>query len=179
MTKTIKRRPPESVAGYEQYRQEVTGQMLDIYTDSYPNFGWEPENTSRTLAGVDKYTVTFRRALGITNRTELTRLQRMFNSYVKEIEIMEKAKTAEAAAAACITGVLGAAFLAGSVFCYVGGLMLLCVVLAIPGFAGLVLPFLLYAALRKRKAAAVQPYIDQKYEDLYAVCERAYSLLPQ
>lgn len=67
--------------------------------------------------------------------------------------------------------------MAGSVFAVTSDLFALCAILAIPGFLGWIFPYFLYRRIEKKKTAEVTPYIEQKYDELYAVCEKANSLL--
>ena len=163
--------------GYEYQDQIVSGQMLALCTDCYPNFGWNIEDKTRPVAGVNRYTIKMKRSRKMVNKTELTRLQRQFDSQIKEIESMEKSKVVMAAMVAYIIGIVGAAFMTGSVFAFLGGLLTLCGILAIPGFICWIVPYLSYMLIGKKKAAKVQPYIDKKYDEIYAVCERANALL--
>ena len=82
-----------------------------------------------------------------------------------------------AAAVAYLVGVIGTAFMAGSVFCFLADLVLPSVILAVPGFLGWIAPYLLYRTICKRKAAELTPMIDQKYDEIYAVCEMASHLV--
>ena len=74
-------------------------------------------------------------------------------------------------------GLVGTAFLAGSVFAFLGGMIPLCIVLAVPGFVGWTLPYFLYNSTYSKKAAKVAPLIDKKYDEIYEVCQRANELL--
>ena len=163
--------------GYEYQDQTVNDKMVPLYLDSYPYFGWKLEDKVRPLAGVSKTTMKFKRNRHLANKVELTRLQRRFDADVKDIETMEQSKVLTASMVAYTIGVVGCAFLAGSVFAFLGGLIPLCIILAIPGFVGWIIPYWCYKALGRKKSAEVQPFIEQKYEDIYAVCERAHALL--
>ena len=111
------------------------------------------------------------------NKAELTRLQRQFDSCVNEIETLERSKVIGASTAAYGIGIAGCAFLAGSVFTYLGGALVPCIVLAIPGFLGWIVPYFCFNKIRKSKTEKVSPLIDQKYDEVYEVCEKANGLL--
>ena len=76
-----------------------------------------------------------------------------------------------------ILGLIGTAFLAGAIFAYLGGLIGLCIVLALPGFIGWILPHFLYNSTYSKQAAKVDPLIEIKQDEIYEVCERANALL--
>ena len=79
----------------------------------------------------------------LIHKMELTRLQRHFEACAKEIEVLEKSKTSVASAWAFVVGILGTAFMAGATFAvtHEPPMILLCIILAIPGFIGWALPY--------------------------------------
>ena len=115
----------------------------------------------------------------ILNKTELTRLQRHFEADLEEIAALERSKTTAANLFALLTGLLGTAFMAGATFAVVADppIIWLCILLAIPGFAGWIAPLFLYRAARDKKAWQVQPFIEAKLEEIYQICEKGHSLL--
>lgn len=142
-----------------------------------PSYGWEPEGTSTPPQGNTFVALRFKRDRKIRNKMELTRLQRQFDSGVDEIKALERRKVFQAAAIAFAVGLVGTVFIALSVFCFIAGNTAPSVILAILGFLGWVAPYLLYRFISTRKSAEVTPLIDQKYDEIYAVCENASQLL--
>lgn len=163
--------------GYEYQDVTVKSNMEHVYADGYPNFGWDLEGTSFSLSSIGSVVMKFKRDRKIRNKAELTRLQRQFDACVAEIHSMEISKTLMASVAAYIVGVIGTAFMAGSVFAITGGNTTLCIILAVPAFVGWVLPYFLFKVLSRKKSTAVMPKIDQKYDELYDVTEKANALL--
>lgn len=90
---------------------------------------------------------------------------------------MERNKTSAAVIAAFTAGLIGTVFLGGSVFAYLGGLLPFSIVLAVPGFLGWILPYFLYCRVRRSRTEALTPLIEQKYDEIYSVCEKASGLL--
>lgn len=113
----------------------------------------------------------------IRNKAELTRLQRHFDATASEIETLEKSKVIGASIVAYFIGVIGTAFVAGSVFANQADNMVLSIILAVPGFIGWIIPYLLYCKFSKKKTSTVAPLIDQMYDEIYEVCEKANALL--
>ena len=113
------------------------------------------------------------------NKAELTRLQRNFDSCMEEIQELEASKRSGPTSVAITTGVLGTACMAGSVFAITAEqpLVPLCILLAIPGFLGWILPWFLYRRLVRRRSQKLAPIIEGKYDELYAVCEKGSKLL--
>lgn len=173
--------------GYEYREIAVPEQYASLCMDSYPCFGWETDPNKQTSSETgrpktgrkEKQTLFFRRNRNISNKAELTRLQRHFDSCVAELEALERAKTTQATIAALVIGLIGTAFLAGSTFAVVAEppIIWLTILLAIPGFAGWITPYFAYRALVRRKTAEIEPLIEQKYDEIYELCEKGSHLL--
>lgn len=171
------RKEEKGFVGYEYSEVTVNQSMKSVYVDGYQNFGWELEGSSLPVGGVYSVTLKFKRDRKYRNTAEITRLQRQFDSCVREIVTMEHSKGIKASTIAYIVGFIGTACMAGAVFAYLGGLIPLTVILAIPGMAGWVVPYFCYIAIRKKKSSQLEPLIDQQYDEIYAVCEKANGLL--
>ncbi len=167
----------DGFVGYEYKDVTVKRSMEPVYADGYTNFGWTLESTSVPLQSIGSVTMKFKRDRKIRNKAELSRLQRQFDACVTEIENLEFSKVVGASTAAYTIGLVGTAFMAGSVFAHIGGMLPLSVILAIPGFAGWIIPYFSYVNIRRKKTEQVAPLIDQKYDEVYDVCEKANGLL--
>jgi len=163
--------------GYEYREINVSRDMESIYADGYQNFGWILDSTSSLPIGITSMTMKFKRDRKIRNKAELTRLQRQFDACVNEIISMERSKASNAFITAMTVGLIGTAFMAGSVFAVLAEMIALCIVLAIPAFIGWILPYFLYNSTYAKKSAKVTPLIDTKYDEIYEICERANTLL--
>jgi hypothetical protein len=163
--------------GYEYKDITVSRDKESIYVDGYKNFGWTLDGKSGFPIGLSSITMKFKRDRKIRNKAELTRLQRQFDTCVNEIASMENSKASTASIVAFTVGVIGTAFLAGATFSYLAENIVLCIIMAIPGFVGWILPYFLYNLTFAKKAAKVAPLIESKYDEIYEVCERANDLL--
>lgn len=163
--------------GYEYKDVSVKRDMEALYTDSYQNFGWVLDGTSSSVKGIGSVNMKFKRDRKIRNKSELTRLQRQFECSAKEIEALENSKALGASSVAYTVGIVGTAFMAGSVFSYIGGMMLLSIILAIPAFVGWIIPYFCYTHILKGKTEKVTPYIEKQYDIIYEVCKKANLLL--
>lgn len=163
--------------GYEYKDVTVKRSMESVYVDGYANFGWTIEGTSTPIGKVDSVTLKFKRDRKIRNKAELTRLQRQFEACVSGILSLESSKYIKASAVAYIIGVIGTGFMAGSVFAVTANRIIPCIILAIPGFVGWILPYLCYCRISNAKTVQVTPLIDQKYDEIYEVCEKANGLI--
>ncbi|SEL50223.1 hypothetical protein [Paenibacillus sp. OK003] len=163
--------------GYEYKDITVKQDSESVYADGYTHFGWTLEGTSTPFQNVGSVTMKFKRDRKIRYKAELTRLQRQFEACVTDIESLERSKFTSASIVAYGIGLVGTACMAGSVFAYLDNMLPLSVILAIPGFAGWIIPYFSFSGIRRKKTDKVTPFIDKKYDEIYEVCEKANGLL--
>lgn len=169
----------KSFIAYEYKDIAINEKNASFYIDCYEAFGWKAdENASVQNSAADK-TLRLKRDRKIINKAELTRLQRHFEACANEIETLEKSKNQTATIWALIIGLIGTAFMAGSVFAITNTppQILLCIILAIPAFIGWILPIFVYRSVLRKQIEKVQPLIEKKYDEIYDICEKGYSLL--
>ena len=96
-----------------------------------------------------------------------------------EIDKLEQSKSRTAFIWALNIGILGTAFMAGSVFAvtHEPPIYWLCILLAVPGFAGWIAPYFIYRKLYAERTKKVQPLIEAKQDEIYEICEKGHSLL--
>lgn len=171
--------------GYE-YKQVITNaNKVSFLIDGYENFGWTvDENISPGIAADLSGTRTnvvlrLKRNRKIMNKMELTRLQRNFEFCLKEIDHLEKSKTSEATIYALTVGILGTAFMAGSVFAVTADppRVLLCIILAVPAFTGWILPYFLYKNIVSKRTEKANLLIEEKQDEIFEICEKGNKLL--
>lgn len=163
--------------GYEYMELNAAGERAAFYLDCYQCFGWKADERVDDHRG--RGPLVLRRERKLVNKAELTRLQRHFESCVNEIRMLERSKTANAAAWAVGVGLVGTAFMAGATFAavHVPPLWGLTVLLGLPAFAGWVLPWFLYQKLVARRSAAVAGLIEGKYGEIDEICRQGSELL--
>lgn len=169
----------KNFTSYEYKEVSVRSEQASFYLDCYESFGWqEDENFPPQEAG-GKVTLKLKRDRKLVNKVELTRLQRSFEAGMEEIAALEHSKTSTATIWALSIALLGTAFMAGSVFAVTADppKIVLCILLAIPGFAGWIAPYFVYRKVKEKKTRQVNPFIEEKMEDIYAMCEKGQSLL--
>ena len=147
--------------------------------DGYASFGWKPDENLPNEKSGGKITLHFKRSRSIVNKTELTRLQRHYEACMQEISVMEASKSTIPTIVSLSCGLLGCAFVAGSVFAVTAEtpVIWLTVVLGIPGFALWGAAYFGYKWSKCHRSEKVVPLIDAKYDEAYAVCEKAQQLL--
>lgn len=162
---------------YEYKNVTIRKDLANLYIDNYKNFGWETEDARYSLTEIGDVSIKFRRDRKIQNKVELTRLQNQFDACVQEIQKLEKSKTKGPAATAMVIGTVGVVLMGGAVFTAVAGKVAAGVVMAVPGFAAWAAPYGVYNKQTKTKSEKVTPLIDEKYDELYNICEKAHALL--
>lgn len=183
----------ESRRGFTAYEyKEVLADagQVSFLIDSYENFGWEPDENVMpgTLekyperagrGGHGKTVLRLKRDRRIVNKTELTRLQRNFEACAEQIGSLEKAKTSRPSVMALTVGIIGTAFMAGATFAVTADppRIILCIILAVPGFLGWAAPWFLYRSGVRRETEKINPLIEEKYDEIYEICERGNRLL--
>lgn len=181
MSERIKR--GKEFIGYEYREVFVPEYLSSLCADSYPCFGWERDENPAQGRGERTKTgyvgMRFKRDRKITNKMELTRLQRNFDGCIEQLESLEKSKTSVPTIAALIVGLLGTVFMALSTFAVTADppKIFLCVIFAVPGFAGWILPLFIYRNLVKERQRKLAPLIEQKYDEIYGICEKGNHLL--
>lgn len=177
-------RGQRNFVGYEYKEVAAENNRLSFLLDGYENFGWElderlmesgkehPNPAAKTL-------LRLKRDRKIINRAELTRLQRNFEACVNEIDKLEKEKTSVATMYALVLAIIGTAFMAGSTFAVTAPSphYILCIILAIPGFLGWIFPYFLYRKVAGRQTERLSPLIEEKYDEIYEICEKGHKLL--
>lgn len=172
--------------GYEYKEVIADKSKASFLLDCYENFGWESDGNICGDSGKNidiqkqsKVTLRLKRNRKIVNKMELTRLQRNFESCVSEIETLERSKSSAATMYSLILGVLGTAFMAGSIFAVTAQPphVILCILLAIPGFIGWILPYFVYKRVLAKQTEKINPLIEEKYDEIYSICEKGNKLL--
>lgn len=176
---SIHHRTENPFIGYEYKEISVPSEMASLYLDCYEAFGWQAAE-NLTLPGAVRFTrIRLKRDRKIINKMELTRLQRHFEACAEEIRSMERSKTSRATIWAIAIGLIGTAFMAGSVFAVTAQppKYILCILLAVPAFAGWIAPYFVYRFVTEQRIREIQPLIEAKLDELYEICEKGHSLL--
>ena len=165
--------------GYDYKTIVSDSEKTSMYLDTYENFGWLPDEKSPPKQFGGMVTLKLIRDRKILNKAELTRLQQHFEACMDEITLLENSKTKMATYLSIIIGVLGTAFMAGSVFAVTNEppMVTLCVILGIPGIIGWALPYHLYKMFAKKRTTQITPLIEQKYDEIHEICEKGNALI--
>ncbi len=169
---------------YEYLSLNVKADKEPLYIDCYENFGWELVNNTALVDREDYYlnssvngnrlvNLKFKRDRKIKNKIKLMSLQRKMEAALEEIGRLERQPEISAVIWALSIGLVGTAFMAGSVFAIIATkpLYVLCVILGIIGFIGWGLGFYMYNKVKKEKRSENTSLIEEQYNILYDCCE--------
>lgn len=162
-----------SYVAYEYKEVEASGERAALLIDCYQSLGWEAEKEHPPGR------IMLRRSRKIMNKAELTRLQRNFEACIEEIDTLQKTKKSKASAVSILIGLIGTGFMAGSVFAVTAEqpMIWLCILLAIPAFGLWALAPILYPRMVAKRTTIVNELIEQKYDEIYTICEKGSRLL--
>jgi len=148
----------------------------------YESFGWEEDEAILRYDHFQTYPgmmiLRLKRSCKITNRMELTRLQRKFEACVKEVEKLERSKTLLPNMYSLGMGIIGTGFLIAAFFLLSEhppqmewGILFLLI-----GISGWVFPIFIYKATVKKESERINPYIQEKYKQIMETCEKGKRL---
>ncbi|GAA2182484.1 hypothetical protein GCM10009785_21950 [Brooklawnia cerclae] len=162
---------------YEYLTLQVDRELEPLYRDTYHSFGWAVEGYGTTVPKVSTVTLKLKRDRRIHNRRPVLEQQRVAEQALATIASLEHSKQTAPVIAALTTGIIGSAFLAGSVFAITANLWLLGIPLGLIGLVGWVVGYFLHGRVKASQTAKVNPLIDREYETIYAAGEQASQLL--
>jgi hypothetical protein len=202
-----KHRQEQSFIGYEYKSLIVQMNMESLWRDGYNAFGWKLDKSvpaiKKHLWGPlrilvaplaifpgspfakmildhpleTKAELKFKRDRAIRKKAELSQLQSQFEASAVQIENLEISKKSIPTVAASITGLVGTVFMAASVFAYLTGMLQLSILIAIPGFAGWILSYFVYQAVKGSRTRKLAPFIEKEYDTIHETCKKANTFI--
>lgn len=180
-------RPGEPTDGgdyvaYEYLTVQAGRDLEPLYKDTYRSFGWLIETTAASVPiggrpSPGTVTIKLKRNRRMRNRALINELQRKAETALQTIGDLEASSATAALATALALGILGSAFLAGSVFAIQANLWLLSIPLGVVGLLGWLGGWLSFGWVKARRTAQTAPLIEQQYEIVYDAGEQASRLL--
>lgn len=172
-------REGKNFIGYDYKEVEVEEAGISMYLDGFLNFGWISDRERPPDKKGSTVFLHLKRDRVIINKTELTRLERNFESCMNEIKVLKKSQTFLPTMVSLGIGIAGTVFMAGSTFAVTHDppIIALCALLAVPGFAGWSFPYFTYKILVKKQIEKLQPLLEDKYEEIYGICKKGNDLL--
>lgn len=162
---------------YEYLTIQVDRELEALYKDTYRNFGWTIEGYGTGMPNPATVTLKLKRDRRLPNRPAVIEQQRIAEHALATIASLEQSKQTAPMMAALTAGIIGSAFLAGSVFAITANLWLLGIPLGVVGLVGWMAGYVAHGRVRAGRAAKVSPLIDREYETVYAAGEQASHLM--
>lgn len=154
------------------YKKIEVKEGLEAYTaDAYRAFGYDCREDGKTFL--------LKRERLLPCKNELTRLESEFEMVLDAISRMEKSKKQVSTVTALTTGLIGAAFLAVSMFAYLGGNMILMIFMGVIGFGIWIATYPLMTRITQKHENDVNPLISRKYDEGFALCKKAQEILKE
>ena len=165
--------------GYEYKTVAIDNEKASLLLDAYKNFGWVQDESMQAKQFGNTVTLKLKRDRKILNKAELTRLQQHFEACMDDIVFLENSIAKKGLIVSLVIGIIGTAFLAGSVFAVTAEppIIWLCVLLGIPGIIGWALPYKMYKTFMGKRAVEVAPLIERKYDEIHEICEKGNALI--
>lgn len=165
----------EIYSGYEYKEIKGSYEKISFYLDSYQCFGWEVNDSVPAKSNH----LHLKRNRNITNRMELTRLQRNFEADLEKIHALEESKRSVARITSAVLIALGIIILACAVFAVTSTppKYMICALLGTPGILLCILAILVRKPLVRYRTNKVAPILEARYEKLYEICDKAKKLL--
>lgn len=164
-----------SFIGYDYKKIIIQSDEDYQYLDVLKCFGWQIDEDKKTNDSV----YVLKRFRKIVNKTELLRLENHLDVCRKEIVKLQKSVYTQARFAALIVAFFGTVFMTISTFAVVATppQVAFCVIFAIPGFIGWILPYFVYRYYQKRRAQYIQCFVEEKKSEIEKLCHKAIQLL--
>lgn len=176
---------------YDYLKLEVLPDLEQLYVDCYQSFGWELTKVSETNINQDYYingrtflekplvTLKFKRNRKIKNKAELLKLQKDMEDYFKKIDKLKKEPELIGTIYSMILGVVGLLFIIFSILSLTSKtpFYILGVINGIVGVVGVILAFFMYNKKRKQLQEKNEILIEEQYNNIYELCEKANNLI--
>ncbi|WP_125706662.1 hypothetical protein [Lacticaseibacillus daqingensis] len=161
---------------FEYLEQQIPKAMQNNYIDGYMNFGWQVTDRTPDI-GKSTVTLKLKRDRNLPEKAALNRLQKQFEQEMAAAAGLERSKSSVPTVVAMTVGLIGTAFMAGSVFAVTNQMVVLCAILAVPTFLGWALGYFSYSWAKTRRTTKVGPVLEQSYDNAANYCQQAFHLL--
>lgn len=165
----------ELYASYDYKEVRIKDQSDYKYVDALSCFGWIMDNEKSK----ENALYVLKRKRQIANKMELLRLENNLEACRNEISKLQKSIQTYATVAAIVVGLIGTVFIALSTFAIVGTPpnTMLCILFAIPGFIGWILPCFIYQLFKRKRQQKINCFMEEKSDEIDRICDKAMSLM--
>lgn len=159
---------------YEYTTVRAPRDLARLYEDTYRAFGWIVTDEHNAPGAVE---FKLKRDRSIRSRSAISELERKAEQALTNIGRLKSSPHTFAMSSAMTVGLIGTAFIAGSVFTLLGGFIFASVALGVVGLLGWAGGAASFFAVRKRRTAKLAARMDDEYRAVYESSEQATRLL--
>ncbi len=159
---------------YEYKDILISKKFSNLYLDCIENLGWEIVNKEKNFS---KIKLSLKRKYNYKEKAKLNELELKFTNSFNELEMINETYQNKGLITSLTIGLIGTCFMAGATFSFLGGLFLLMVVLAIPGFLGWIFPYFINKNINEKQLRKVNQRSEELRQEIYEVIEQAYRLI--
>lgn len=163
---------------YDYQDIEVKKHFKWLYLDYYPCFGWDVLETMPSENRKKYLHISFRRDYNIPGKDRLIHYQSKFDNCMSEIQNLEISMCFAPTVCAAIVGLIGIFFLVGA-FSFMSAEGKAGLFLMIPALAALFLAYPCYLAVLHAKQKQTEPFIQERYDELFQIGQSARQILEQ
>lgn len=167
----------DSFVAYEYTTVDIPPGKASLYSDIYRSLGWIDNGRRDGAESAGHTTLTLKRNRDLADRDLLHHLQLSMEQALHTIARLERSERTRPTAGAAMVGLLGTAFMAGSVFSLLDGLTLLSIVLGTVGIGLWCVAYPTFRVLRSGRRAAVRTQLDREYDVMYENAAHAHHLI--
>ena len=163
---------------YDYQEIDIKKHFKWLYMDYYPCFGWEVLEVMASEKHSANLHISMRRKYDLRGKDRLCHYQAKFDGCMEEIRNLEIAHFFAATLSAVLVGLIGMVFVAGTVILLkdgmsTGGFLL------IPAIIAFLLAYPCYLLVRKNKQKQIEPFVKERYEELFRIGQAAKEVLEQ
>lgn len=152
----------------------INPKIAQLCRQCYETLGWEIISST---TGINLDILRMKRSKKIKNRVELCKLQRECEDALIKLEQLEKIKNSKEKRTAIMSSLIGVTFLIGTVITYSFNIYFVSIVFAALGIVGWGIAFLLYKRYILKNENKIKQEINESYDIIYQVCEKAKQLV--
>ena len=158
---------------YEYKDILISKRFSNLYLDCIENLGWEVISKENSFS---KVKLSLKRKYNFKEKAKLNELELKFTNSFNELEIINETYQNKGLITSLTIGLIGTCFMGGATFSFLGGLYLLMVLLAIPGFLGWIFPYFINKNINEKELRKVNQRSEELRQEIYEVIEQAYRL---
>lgn len=163
---------------YDYQEIDIKKHFKWLYMDYYPCFGWEVLEVMASEKRNANLHISMRRKYDLRGKDRLCHYQARFDSCMEEIRNLEIARLFSATLSAVMVGLVGVIFIVGMIIMSKNSVFTALFML-IPAIIAFLLAYPCYLLVKKNKQKQIEPFMKERYEELFRIGQAAKEVLEQ